>query len=90
MTNARRAVQRWFFAANFQRVSAQCRVAFHVLRDGTILNPEVLVSTGNPALDQLAIKAIYDTRSIGALPDYFDPSAASVRMIVTFDFSKSG
>lgn len=43
-------------------------VAFVIMRDGTIRNPQVIQSSGNPSIDNTALRAVYDSNPLPALP----------------------
>lgn len=63
-----------------------CRVSFKIQRDGTITDIRGVTSTGNPSLDQYAIKALTDTRRLPPLYDSF--TGPFMDITVTFNFAQ--
>ncbi len=43
-------------------------VSFTIMRDGTIRNPQLTQSSGNPNIDNTALRAVYDSNPMPALP----------------------
>ena len=43
-------------------------VSFTIMRDGTVRNPQVTQSSGNPNIDNTALRAVYDSNPMPALP----------------------
>ena len=53
------------------RQEAEVRVGFEILRDGTVRNPRVDRSSGVPALDRSALRAVVDASPLPALPTHW-------------------
>ncbi len=51
--------------------SAKAVIAFTVRREGSIENPRVLESTGNPTLDQIALQTIIRMDRVPPIPPHF-------------------
>jgi len=43
-------------------------VAFIIMRDGSIRNPQIVQSSGNPTIDDSALRAVYQSNPLPALP----------------------
>jgi TonB family protein len=43
-------------------------VNFLIMRDGSIRNPEVVQSSGNPSIDNTALRAVYSSNPLPGLP----------------------
>jgi protein TonB len=61
-------------------------VTFQVLRDGTIVNLELLRSSGNASVDNSAVRAIRDSSSLERLPSEYQGSHVMVEF--WFDFRR--
>lgn len=59
--------------ARSQRVPTM--VSFTILRDGSIRNPQVIQSSGNPSVDNTALRAVYDASPLPALPSQITDSS---------------
>lgn len=70
-----------------RKADTYCEVEFQVLKDGTIAEIRVSKTSGDPVLDQYAVQALKDTRTLQALPDSLRKS--SVTFNVTFNFSST-
>jgi TonB family protein len=54
-------------------------ISFQILRDGTVRNPQVMQSSGNPAIDNSALRAVYDSNPLPALPPQVSESSISAQ-----------
>jgi TonB family protein len=64
-----RIAQNWRTAGLDARgQSAPAIVSFTILRDGTIRNPQISQSSGNPNIDNTALRAVYESNPMPALP----------------------
>jgi TonB family protein len=54
-------------------------VSFSIMRDGTIRNPQVTQSSGNPNIDNTALRAVYDSNPMPALPPQITDSYISAQ-----------
>jgi len=61
-------------------------ISFQVLRDGTVVNVQVLRSSGNASVDRSAIRAIRDSSPLEHLPSEYSGSNVSVEF--WFDFRR--
>jgi TonB family protein len=43
-------------------------VSFWIMRDGTVRNPQIVQSSGNPSIDNTALRAVYQSNPLPALP----------------------
>lgn len=48
--------------------AAPAIIGFLIMRDGSVRNPQVIQSSGNPSIDNTALRAIYDSNPLPALP----------------------
>jgi protein TonB len=53
---------------NGRTQTAPAVVSFHILRDGTIRNPQIVQSSGNPEIDNTALRAVYASSPLNPLP----------------------
>ncbi len=63
---------------------ATCEVRFRILDDGGILSPEVVRSSGDAALDRLAIEALERTERLLPLPDGLRRRYIDARLVFRF------
>jgi len=54
-------------------------VTFTIMRDGSIRNPQVSQSSGNPNIDNTALRAVYDSNPMPALPPQVTESYISAQ-----------
>ncbi|HET9480631.1 MAG TPA: TonB family protein [Candidatus Polarisedimenticolia bacterium] len=66
--------------------SLKCRVQFTILKSGVVQAPSIVTSSGNPALDQSAIRAVYDSNPLPPLP--FQYGHGSVTAEVVFELTQ--
>ena len=59
--------------------SSAAVVAFTILRDGTVRNPQIVQSSGNPSIDNTALRAIYDSNPLPALPPQVTDSSIAAQ-----------
>lgn len=48
--------------------TAPATISFHIMRDGSIRNPQVVQSSGNPTIDNTALRAVYAANPLTPLP----------------------
>ncbi len=48
--------------------SAPAVVSFTIMRDGTMRNPQIVQSSGNPSIDNTALRAVYSSNQLPGLP----------------------
>jgi TonB family protein len=63
----------------------QCRVQFTIIKSGIIQDPQIVSPSGNRALDQSALRAVYDSSPLPPLP--YQYSGPSVRAEVVFELT---
>jgi len=61
--------------------SSPAVVSFTILRDGTIRNPQISQSSGNPNIDNTALRAVYDSNPMPALPPQITENYISAQFI---------
>jgi TonB family protein len=54
-------------------------VSFLIMRDGTVRNPQVIQSSGNPSIDNSALRAVYDSNPLPGLPPQISESYISAQ-----------
>jgi TonB family protein len=59
--------------------SSPAIVSFSIMRDGTVRNPQVTQSSGNPNIDNTALRAVYDSNPMPALPPQITESYISAQ-----------
>jgi protein TonB len=59
--------------------SSPAVVSFTIMRDGTIRNPQIAQSSGNPNIDDTALRAVYDSNPMPALPPQITESYISAQ-----------
>ncbi|SRR5579884_174537 len=75
-----RIAQNWNtngLAASTQRAPAI--VAFTIMRDGSIRNPQIVQSSGNPEIDNTALRAVYQSAPLPPLPPQVAESSISAQ-----------
>jgi protein TonB len=83
---ARQKIESYFTVpTNMKGKQVTCQVTFTIQKDGTITNVKVVQSTGDPVLDQAAVRALTLAKDLGPLPDSI--SKTSIDTIITFDYS---
>lgn len=64
-----RIAQNWITNGLDARTQSQpAIVSFYIMRDGTIKNPQVVESSGNPTIDNTALRAVYSANPLQPLP----------------------
>jgi TonB family protein len=63
--------------------TAPAVVSFHILRDGTIRNPQIVQSSGNPEIDNTALRAVYASSPLNPLP----PQISENDILAEFTFN---
>ena len=61
-------------------------ISFQVQRDGTILNVQILKSSGNDSVDRSAVRAIRESNPLERLPSEY--SGSNVMVEFWFDFRR--
>jgi protein TonB len=59
--------------------SSPAVVSFTIMRDGSIRNPQLTQSSGNPSIDNTALRAVYDSNPMPALPPQITESYISAQ-----------
>lgn len=54
-------------------------VSFYIMRDGTIRNPQIVQSSGNPSVDNTALRAVYGSSPLPQLPPQITESYISAQ-----------
>jgi periplasmic protein TonB len=54
-------------------------ISFTILRDGTVRNPQVVQSSGNPSIDNTALRAVYSSSPFQPLPPQITESYISAQ-----------
>ena len=54
-------------------------VNFWIMRDGTIRSPQIVQTSGNPAIDNTALRAVYQSNPLPALPAQIRESSISAQ-----------
>ncbi len=54
-------------------------VSFYIMRDGTVRNPQVIQSSGNPSIDNTALRAVYGASPLPGLPPQITESYISAQ-----------
>ena len=54
-------------------------VSFYIMRDGTIRNPQPVQSSGNPTIDNTAVRAVYASSPLPQLPPQITESYVSAQ-----------
>jgi TonB family protein len=68
---------------NARSQSAPAVVNFHIMRDGTIRDPRIVQSSGNPEIDNTALRAVYASNPLTPLP----PQVAENDILAEFTFN---
>jgi protein TonB len=63
--------------------AAPAVVSFHILRDGSIRNPQIVQSSGSPEIDNTALRAVYASNPLNPLP----PQIAENDILAEFTFN---
>lgn len=59
--------------------SSPAIVSFTIMRDGSVRNPQVVQSSGNPTIDNTALRAVYESNPMPALPPQITDSYISAQ-----------
>jgi len=59
--------------------SSPAIINFYIMRDGSIRTPKVVQSSGNPSIDNTALRAVYDASPLPALPPQVTDSYISAQ-----------
>jgi protein TonB len=63
--------------------SAPAVVSFHIMRDGSVRDPRIVQSSGNPEIDNTALRAVYGSNPLPPLP----PQVADNDILAEFTFN---
>jgi protein TonB len=75
-----RIAQNWRTAGLDSRSqSSPAIVTFTIMRDGSIRNPQISQSSGNPNIDNTALRAVYESNPMPALPPQITESYISAQ-----------
>ncbi len=75
-----RIAQNWLTNGLDARTQSQpAIVSFYIMRDGTIRNPQVVQSSGNPSVDNTALRAVYGASPLPQLPQQITESYISAQ-----------
>ena len=75
-----RIAQNWMTNGLDARTQSQpAIVSFYIMRDGTIRNPQVVQSSGNPSVDNTALRAVYGSSPLPQLPPQITESYISAQ-----------
>jgi TonB family protein len=75
-----RIAQNWITNGLDARTQSQpAIVSFYIMRDGSIRNPQILQSSGNPTIDNTALRAVYSANPLPALPPQVSESYISAQ-----------
>ncbi len=61
--------------------AVECRVVFTILKSGIIKDPRVASPSGNAALDQSALRAVYDSSPLPPLPVQYGHASVSAEVV---------
>jgi TonB family protein len=78
-----RLAQNWATALDLLGKSAPTIVSFHILRDGSIRDPKIVRSSGDPIVDRTALVAVYTTNPLNPLP----PQISENDILAEFTFN---
>jgi protein TonB len=59
--------------------SQPAMVTFYIMRDGTVRNPQIVQSSGNPSIDNTALRAVYGAGQLPPLPPQITESYISAQ-----------
>ncbi|MBI5155230.1 TonB family protein [Candidatus Poribacteria bacterium] len=79
-------IGRYFLVPADKQGSATCTVQFNISRDGTISGIRVRSSSGDPARDAIAVKALEAAKSLSPLPDSLRKDRVTAE--ITFSFQQ--
>ncbi len=68
---------------NAQSQAAPTMVGFTIMRDGSVRNVQIVQSSGNPSIDDTALRAVYNSNPLPALP----PQVAESSISAQFSFN---
>ncbi len=75
-----RIAQNWLTNGLDARTQSQpAIVSFYIMRDGTIRNPQIVESSGNPSVDNTALRAVYAASPLPQLPPQITESYISAQ-----------
>jgi len=63
------------------RETVTCRVQFTILKTGIVQDPRVVQASGNEALDQSALRAVYNSNPLPPLPFQYGQSSVSAEVV---------
>jgi protein TonB len=59
--------------------SQPAMVTFYIMRDGTVRSPQIVQSSGNPSIDNTALRAVYGAGQLPSLPPQITESYISAQ-----------
>ncbi len=75
-----RIAQNWHTnAVDARSQNTPAIIGFLIMRDGTVRNPQVIQSSGNPSIDNTALRAVYDSNPLPQLPPQVTESYISAQ-----------
>lgn len=75
-----RIAQNWLTNGLDARSQSQpAIVSFYIMRDGTVRNPQIAQSSGNPNIDNTALRAVYQSNPLPQLPAQITESYISAQ-----------
>ncbi len=75
-----RIAQNWATNGLDARTKSQPAIVnFYIMRDGSIRTPQILQSSGNPTIDNTALRAVYSANPLPALPPQITESYISAQ-----------
>ena len=63
--------------------SSAAVVSFLIMRDGSVRDPKIVQSSGNPSIDNTALRAVYDSNPLPALPPQITENYISAQFTFT-------
>jgi protein TonB len=63
--------------------SSPAVVSFHITRNGTVRSPQIVQSSGNPTIDNTALRAVYDANPLPQLPAQIAENEISAQFTFT-------
>ncbi|HET6373378.1 MAG TPA: energy transducer TonB, partial [Candidatus Polarisedimenticolia bacterium] len=61
--------------------TVRCRVQFTILKSGIVQDPRIVAPSGNQALDQSAVRAVYDSNPLPPLPFQYGHGSVSAEVV---------
>lgn len=61
--------------------TSSCRIQFTILKSGIVQDPKIVAPSGNAALDQSALRAVYDSNPLPPLPFQYGHTSVSAEVV---------